>query len=99
MTISMGATRHAWYRMLYVQVLIAIVPGVLLGVVAPETAKSLKWLGDAFVSLIRMMIAPVIFCIIVHGIGSMGDLRKASRVGIKVLFYLRPCPPLPFGSA
>jgi len=76
-----------WYRALYVQVLIAIVLGVILGAVAPETAKSLKWLGDAFVALIRMMIAPVIFCTIVHGIASMGNLGKAGRVGIKALFY------------
>ena len=87
MSSSMGGKRQAWYRLLYVQVLIAIVLGVVLGIVAPETAKSLKWLGDAFVALIRMMIAPVIFCTIVHGIGSMGDLRKAGRVGIKALFY------------
>ena len=87
MSVSSGGRRPVWYKMLYVQVLIAIILGVLLGTVAPETAKSLKWLGDAFVSLIRMMIAPVIFCTIVHGIASMGDLRKAGRVGLKALFY------------
>jgi len=77
----------AWYRQLYIQVLIAILLGVVLGVVAPDWAKSVKWMGDAFVALIRMMIAPVIFCTIVHGIASMGDLRKAGRVGIKALVY------------
>ncbi len=80
-------TTTKWYKLLYVQVLIAIALGVLVGSLAPETAKSFKWLGDAFVSLIRMMIAPVIFCTIVHGIASMGDLRKAGRVGIKSLVY------------
>ena len=55
------------FRKLYVQVLLAIVAGVMLGYLAPETAKTMKWLGDAFVALIKMVIAPVIFCTIVHG--------------------------------
>lgn len=79
--------KEPWYRVLYIQVLIAIALAVVLGVVAPETAKSLKWLGDAFIGLIRMMIAPIIFCTIVHGISSMGDLKKVGRVGIKALVY------------
>ncbi|MBV9828483.1 MAG: C4-dicarboxylate transporter DctA [Alphaproteobacteria bacterium] len=79
--------RTPWYRILYVQVLIAIALGVILGYLAPETAKSMKWLGDAFIALIRMMIAPVIFCTIVHGIASIGDLRKVGRVGLKALIY------------
>jgi aerobic C4-dicarboxylate transport protein len=86
----MQATETAgrpWYRVLYIQVLIAIALGVLLGYVAPETAKSMKWLGDAFVNLIKMMIAPVIFCTIVHGIASIGDLKKVGRVGLKALIY------------
>jgi len=60
---------------------------VLLGYEAPETAKSMKWLGDAFIALIKMMIAPVIFCTVVHGIASMGDLKKVGRVGLKALIY------------
>ncbi len=76
-----------WYRILYVQVLIAIALGALLGYAAPETAKSMKWLGDAFIALIKMMIAPVIFCTIVHGIASIGDLKKVGRVGLKALVY------------
>ena len=79
--------RLPWYRELYVQVLVAIAAGVLLGYLAPETAKSLRWLGDAFVALIRMLIAPVIFCTIVHGIAAMGDLKKAGRIGLKALVY------------
>ncbi|MGI4808534.1 MAG: cation:dicarboxylate symporter family transporter, partial [Janthinobacterium lividum] len=59
--------REPWYKVLYIQVLIAIALAVVLGVVAPDFAKSLKWLGDAFIGLIRMMIAPIIFCTIVHG--------------------------------
>jgi len=83
----MPAARQPWYKVLYIQVLIAIVLGVLLGWLAPETGKSMKWLGDGFVSLIKMMIAPVIFCTIVHGIASMGDLKKVGRVGMKALLY------------
>ena len=84
---SAAAPRQPWYKILYIQVLIAIALGVLLGYVAPDTAKSVKWLGDAFIALIKMMIAPVIFCTIVHGIASMGDLKKVGRVGIKALVY------------
>ena len=79
--------RQPWYKVLYIQVLIAIILGVLIGWAEPETAKSFKWLGDAFVALIKMMIAPVIFCTIVHGIASMGDLKKVGRVGVKALIY------------
>ena len=79
--------REPWYKVLYIQVLIAIALAVLVGWAAPETAKSFKWLGDAFIALIKMMIAPVIFCTIVHGISSMGDLRKVGRVGVKALIY------------
>jgi aerobic C4-dicarboxylate transport protein len=82
-----AAPRQPWYKVLYIQVLIAIALGVLLGYEAPETAKSMKWLGDAFIALIKMMIAPVIFCTIVHGIASMGDLKKVGRVGLKALIY------------
>ncbi|KTS44682.1 sodium:dicarboxylate symporter, partial [Methylobacterium indicum] len=76
-----------WYKVLYIQVLIAIALGVLLGYVAPDTAKAMKWLGDAFIALIKMMIAPIIFCTIVHGIASIGDLKKVGRVGLKALVY------------
>jgi aerobic C4-dicarboxylate transport protein len=84
---TLPAARQPWYKVLYIQVLIAIALGVVLGYVAPETAKSVKWLGDAFIALIKMMIAPVIFCTIVHGIASMGDLKKVGRVGLKALVY------------
>jgi aerobic C4-dicarboxylate transport protein len=76
-----------WYTVLYVQVLIAIAIGVLLGHFFPKTGTSLKPLGDAFIALIRMMIAPVIFCTVVHGIASMSNLAKVSRVGLKALIY------------
>jgi aerobic C4-dicarboxylate transport protein len=79
--------RHPWYSILYIQVLLAIGIGVAIGYFDPELGVELKPLGDGFIALIRMMIAPVIFCTIVHGIASMGDLKKVGRVGIKTLFY------------
>jgi aerobic C4-dicarboxylate transport protein len=79
--------RRPWYTILYVQVLIAIVIGVLVGYYYPDLGKELKPLGDGFIALIKMMIAPVIFCTVVHGIASMGDLKKLGRVGVKTLVY------------
>jgi aerobic C4-dicarboxylate transport protein len=76
-----------WYSVLYIQVLLAIALGVLIGHVFPSTGVALKPLGDGFIALIKMMIAPVIFCTVVHGIGSMSDLKKVGRVGVKTLFY------------
>ena len=76
-----------WYSILYIQVLIAILIGILIGHFSPKTGLALKPLGDAFVALIRMMIAPVIFCVVVQGIASMTDLKKVGRVGIKALLY------------
>ena len=82
--------RRPWYTLLYVQVLFAIVIGALLGVAFPGKtglAAGMKPFGDAFVNLIKMMIAPVIFCTVVHGIATMGDLKRVGRVGIKALLY------------
>src|ERR1700704_2677736 len=79
--------RRPWYTVLYIQVLIAIALGVAIGHFYPGLGKELKPLGDGFISLIKMMIAPVIFCTVVHGIASMSDLKKVGRVGIKTLFY------------
>src|SRR5207302_4513980 len=76
-----------WYSILYVQVIVAILFGVAVGHYFPSTGVALKPLGDAFINLIKMMIAPVIFCTVVHGIASMSDLRKVGRVGLKALLY------------
>ena len=81
------ARRRPWYTILYVQVLIAIAVGILIGHYFPNTGVALKPLGDGFISLIKMMIGPVIFCTVVHGIGSMRDLKKIGRVGVKTLVY------------
>ena len=87
--------RVPWYRLLYVQVLVAVAVGVGVGVAFPFdkahpdqwSAASLKPLGDGFIKLVKMMIAPIIFCTVVHGIASMRDLRKLGRVGLKTLLY------------
>ena len=85
--IAMTRVSKPWYTVLYIQVLIAIAVGVLVGHLWPDTGKALKPLGDGFIALIKMMIAPIIFCTIVHGIGSMRDLGKVGRIGVKTLFY------------
>ena len=83
----MTKTRRPWYSVLYIQVLIAIAIGIFIGHFWPDLGKALKPLGDGFIALIKMMIGPVIFCTVVHGIGSMRDLKKVGRVGVKTLFY------------
>jgi aerobic C4-dicarboxylate transport protein len=93
----MSKSARPWYTILYVQVLIAIAVGVLIGHFFPDTAVALKPLGDGFISLIKMMIGPVIFCTVVHGIGSMRDLKKVGRVGIKTLFYFEAVSTLALG--
>lgn len=79
--------KKKFYQVLYFQVLFAIIVGVFLGYFYPTTGASMKPLGDAFISLIKMMIAPIIFCTVVVGIASMGDMKKVGRVGIKALIY------------
>src|ERR1700745_3639499 len=79
--------RRPWYKILYVQALLAIAIGVFPGHFFPATGAAMKPLGDGFIALIRMMIAPVIFCTVVHGIASMRDMTKFGRVGLKTLVY------------
>ncbi|MFC7440247.1 dicarboxylate/amino acid:cation symporter [Laceyella putida] len=69
------------------QVLSAIAIGIILGTVAPETAKNLKPLGDIFINMVKMVIAPIIFFTIVLGIAKIGDMKKVGRVGGKALLY------------
>jgi aerobic C4-dicarboxylate transport protein len=78
-----------WYKVLYVQVLIAIVIGVLVGWQLPHLATNdwIKALGDGFIKLIKMVIAPIIFCTVVSGISHIQDARKVGRVGVKALVY------------
>src|SRR5919202_1704129 len=74
-------------RNLTFRVLVAIALGVLLGVFAPDTAKAMKPLGDTFVNLVRMVIAPIIFLTIVLGVAHTSDLKRVGRVGLKALVY------------
>ena len=76
-----------FYQHLYFQVLVAILLGILLGYFYPSVGESLKPLGDAFIQLVRMLIAPIIFCTVVHGIASSDDAKKVGRVGLKAVIY------------
>ncbi len=75
------------YRHLYFQVLTAIALGVLLGRFYPDTGAEMKPLGDGFIKLIKMVIAPIIFCTVVTGIAGMEDMKKVGRVGVKAVLY------------
>ena len=75
------------YSHLYVQVLTAIAAGVALGHLFPETGEAMKPLGDIFIKAVKMIISPVIFCTVVHGIASAGDLRRVGKIGLKALIY------------
>jgi len=104
--IPSAVPRRPWYRVLYIQVLIAVALGIAVGhhwetigkaVVRsgifganfawPDVESAMKPLSDGFIKLVKMMIAPIIFCTVVHGIASMGDLKKLGRVGLKSLAY------------
>src|ERR1700722_17319911 len=77
----------AWYRQLWAQVLIGMGVGILLGYVDPVLGERMAPLGDAFIKAIRMLIAPIIFCTVVHGIARMADMARVGRVAIKALIY------------
>jgi aerobic C4-dicarboxylate transport protein len=90
--VATTAGAHAakpWYKILYVQVLIAILLGVVVGWLWPNLATNdwIKALGDGFIKLIKMVIAPIIFCTVVSGIAHIQDARKVGRVGVKALVY------------
>lgn len=79
--------RKPFYQHLYVQVLAAIVLGVILGHFSPGLGEQMKPLGDTFIKLIKMLIAPIIFCTVVSGIAGMQDLKRIGRIGLKSLIY------------
>ena len=79
--------RKPIYNSLFVQVVAGLVLGIILGMAAPDFAISLKILSDAFLKLIQMIVAPIVFCVVVHGIAGAGDLKKVGRVGLKALIY------------
>ena len=89
---ELQATTHVrqhtpWYKILYVQVIFAIVLGVLLGQFYPELGEKMKPLGDAFIKLVKMIIAPVIFITVVTGIAGMSNMRAVGRVAGKAMIY------------
>jgi aerobic C4-dicarboxylate transport protein len=79
--------RASLFGSLFHQVVAALVLGVVLGMLAPGFAVELKALSDAFLKLISMIVAPIVFCVVVHGIAGAGDLKKVGRVGVKALVY------------
>src|SRR6188768_1593461 len=76
-----------WYRVLYIQVLVAVALGIVVGYFFPVFGKSLKPLGDGFVKLVKMIIAPIIFCTVVVGIAGMEDMKKVGKTGGLALLY------------
>lgn len=88
------AATASWYSRLYVQVVIAIALGMLVGLIWPGVGTDLKSLGDALIRMIKMAIAPIVFMTVVHGIAGLGDLRKAGRIGLKALVWFEACAVL-----
>ncbi len=76
-----------FYTSLFFQVVVGLILGIVLGMATPDFAQSLKVLSDAFLKLISMIVAPIVFCVVVHGIAGTGDLKKVGRVGVKALVY------------
>ena len=86
-SIKLPSSSVPFYRKLYVQVLIAVVVGAVLGYVLPDFSVNLKPFGDAFVKAIKVVVGPIIFTTIALGIAKMGDIRKVANVGVKALIY------------
>ena len=86
-TATAAEIRKPLYTSLFVQVLAALLLGIVLGMAAPNFAIGLKIFSDAFLKLISMIVAPIVFCVVVHGIAGAGDLKKVGRVGVKALIY------------
>lgn len=82
-----GSTQKPFYKSLLFQVLFAIFLGVVFGVIAPTQAQAMKPLGDGFINLIKMLIAPIIFCTLVTGIAGMGNMKQVGRVGAKAVLW------------
>jgi aerobic C4-dicarboxylate transport protein len=86
-TAAIAKPRKPFYRVLYVQVLIAIAIGILLGHFNAKLAIDMKPFGDGFIKLIKMLIGTVVFCTVVSGIAGMQDIKKVGRIGCKALLY------------
>jgi len=83
----MSTAKSPLYKSLFLQVVVASILGVLIGVYAPDFAKDLKIFSDGFLKLITMIVAPIVFCVVVHGIAGAGDLKRVGRLGLITLVY------------
>jgi len=92
-----GVKAKRIYQELYFQVLIAIIVGIALGHFSPASGEKMKPLGDGFIKVIRMIIAPIIFCTVVTGIAGMEDMKQVGRVGVKALLYFEIVSTLALG--
>ena len=81
------ANKPPWYTSLFFQLLVAIIAGILIGWLWPDLGSSFKPFADGFIKLIKMLIAPIIFCTVVLGIAHVGDLKSVGRIGVKALIY------------
>ena len=82
-----GRRARPLYKDLSLQILVAMLLGALVGYLWPQSADSLRPLGDLFIRLVRMIVAPIIFCTVVHGIASVGEAKRVGRVAVKALIY------------
>ena len=88
--------RSSWWKQLWVWVLVGMVLGIALGMAVPDLAAQMGPLGDAFIKLIRMLIAPIIFCTVVTGIAHMADMARIGRVAIKAIIYFEVMTTIAF---
>ncbi|MCI9867278.1 cation:dicarboxylase symporter family transporter [Rhizobium skierniewicense] len=86
-----------YLKQLYVQVIIGILAGIALGIIAPQTGVAMKPLGDAFIGLLRMMLAPIIFCTIVHGFTHIADMKQLGRLALKSIIYFEVLTTIAMG--
>ena len=84
-------------KSLYVQVLIGIAAGVILGFVAPERGAAMRPLGDGFIKLVKMLIAPIVFSTVVVGIAHMGAMKEVGRIGVRALIYFEVVSTIALG--
>ena len=87
MATTEAAPKKRFYTQLWFWVLVGIAGGILFGMIAPDAAKGAKWLADGFIQMIKVIVAPVIFCTVVVGIASIGNLVRAGGLALKALFY------------
>ena len=88
-SLSIPQRRSGWLGDLSVQILIAVLLGIAAGMIWPGSAELMKPLGDIFIKLVRMLVAPIVFCTVVHGVASVREARSVGRVVVKALVYFQ----------